>query len=390
MLAVARSARGRGVGEALVRACVERARATRGRAGAWCSPPSAAWHGAHRIYARLGFVRTPERDWTPIAGPDTPAARSLWSSVATATRHNMWGVPRKARPHMYAHARCRRRGIRCESGTVPQRCDVGALCRTAPVRGPADSAPGSTDPGARRPGLADWAGGRRARAALPAPACRRSPSPAGPEPSEGEPPVTIAPADPASATPSGPRRADGPGTTLLRTLTELTADLPDTDPGRVAAAALRGRNAAVGRGRAARAGHRGGRRSDLRGPRVLPARRPAADPHHRRRGRRRRAPSSFSASVAVGPPRGPDRRPHRRVRTAARGPAGRPGRRSRRRDDRFGYFGLRTLYSRYLLRHPITRQVIETPQHFMLRVACGLAEDDSRARRWTRSPRCTG
>lgn len=30
----------------------------------------------------------------------------------------------------------------------------------------------------------------------------------------------------------------GPGAALLRTLTELTADLPDTDPGRVAAAAL--------------------------------------------------------------------------------------------------------------------------------------------------------
>ncbi|KOG87637.1 ribonucleoside-diphosphate reductase, partial [Streptomyces varsoviensis] len=46
-------------------------------------------------------------------------------------------------------------------------------------------------------------------------------------------------------------------------------------------------------------------------------------------------------------------------------------------DDRFGYFGLRTLHSRYLLRHPLTRQVIETPQHFLLRVACGLAEDRS-------------
>lgn len=46
-------------------------------------------------------------------------------------------------------------------------------------------------------------------------------------------------------------------------------------------------------------------------------------------------------------------------------------------DDRFGYFGLRTVHSRYLLRHPATRQVIETPQHFLLRVACGLAADDS-------------
>jgi ribonucleoside-diphosphate reductase alpha chain len=41
--------------------------------------------------------------------------------------------------------------------------------------------------------------------------------------------------------------------------------------------------------------------------------------------------------------------------------------------DRFEYFGLRTVYDRYLLRHPITRQVIETPQYFFLRVACGLA-----------------
>ncbi len=45
-------------------------------------------------------------------------------------------------------------------------------------------------------------------------------------------------------------------------------------------------------------------------------------------------------------------------------------------DDRFGYFGLRTLHSRYLLRHPVTRRVVETPQHFLLRVAAGLAKDD--------------
>jgi ribonucleoside-diphosphate reductase alpha chain len=41
--------------------------------------------------------------------------------------------------------------------------------------------------------------------------------------------------------------------------------------------------------------------------------------------------------------------------------------------DRFEYFGLRTVYDRYLLRDPISRGVIETPQHFFLRVACGLA-----------------
>jgi ribonucleoside-diphosphate reductase alpha chain len=41
--------------------------------------------------------------------------------------------------------------------------------------------------------------------------------------------------------------------------------------------------------------------------------------------------------------------------------------------DRFEYFGLRTVYDRYLLRDPISRSIIETPQQFFLRVACGLA-----------------
>ncbi len=44
-------------------------------------------------------------------------------------------------------------------------------------------------------------------------------------------------------------------------------------------------------------------------------------------------------------------------------------------DRRFDYFGLRTLYDRYLLRHPTARTVIETPQQFFLRVACALSED---------------
>nr|WP_248642631.1 ribonucleoside-diphosphate reductase subunit alpha [Thermomonas fusca] len=41
----------------------------------------------------------------------------------------------------------------------------------------------------------------------------------------------------------------------------------------------------------------------------------------------------------------------------------------------FDYFGLRTLYDRYLLRHPHTRKVIETPQQFFLRIASALSED---------------
>ncbi|MFI7614517.1 ribonucleoside-diphosphate reductase subunit alpha [Nonomuraea terrae] len=47
---------------------------------------------------------------------------------------------------------------------------------------------------------------------------------------------------------------------------------------------------------------------------------------------------------------------------------------SREADDRFEYFGLRTVHDRYLLRHPKTRRVLERPQHFFLRVACGLSE----------------
>ncbi|MGN9792556.1 ribonucleoside-diphosphate reductase subunit alpha [Streptomyces sp. OZ13] len=181
--------------------------------------------------------------------------------------------------------------------------------------------------------------------------------------------MTIAPADPVSATEN-----DGPGTALLRTLTDLTADLPDTDPGKVAAAALRGRNAG----------------SDAAELHSLAAEAAAGlisdDPAYSRLAARLltrtiaeeaagQGASSFTASVATG---------HREGLIADRTAAFVALHAARldalidlEADDRFGYFGLRTLYSRYLLRHPITRQVVETPQHFMLRVACGLAEDDS-------------
>ena len=44
------------------------------------------------------------------------------------------------------------------------------------------------------------------------------------------------------------------------------------------------------------------------------------------------------------------------------------------RTQRFEYFGLRTIYDRYLLKDPTSRQVVESPQYFFLRVACGLAK----------------
>ncbi|MFF3553188.1 ribonucleoside-diphosphate reductase subunit alpha [Streptomyces tsukubensis] len=195
--------------------------------------------------------------------------------------------------------------------------------------------------------------------------------------------MTIAPADPASGTAQqlpgqtpGPTAAtpeDGPGTALLRTLTDLTADLPDTDPGRVAAAALRGR-------------HSGSDAAELHQLATdAAAGLISEDPAYSRLAARLltrtiaaeaegQGSVSFTASVRVGHNEGliADRTAAFVERYAERldatiDPVA---------DDRFGYFGLRTLYSRYLLRHPITRQVIETPQHFMLRVACGLAEDD--------------
>jgi ribonucleoside-diphosphate reductase alpha chain len=48
-------------------------------------------------------------------------------------------------------------------------------------------------------------------------------------------------------------------------------------------------------------------------------------------------------------------------------------------DLRFEYFGLRTVADRYLLRHPTDRLVVETPQYWLLRVACGLSTNPAEA-----------
>lgn len=68
MLAVTEQARGRGVGEALVRCCVDRARGLGLSALAISTQPSMT--AAHRLYERMGFTRTPERDWKPIPEVD--------------------------------------------------------------------------------------------------------------------------------------------------------------------------------------------------------------------------------------------------------------------------------------------------------------------------------
>jgi ribosomal protein S18 acetylase RimI-like enzyme len=73
MLAVAPSARGRGVGLALAQHCLERFREEGSPAVVLSSLVEMA--AAHRLYARLGFARLPERDWSPLPGVDLIAFR---------------------------------------------------------------------------------------------------------------------------------------------------------------------------------------------------------------------------------------------------------------------------------------------------------------------------
>lgn len=75
MLAVVPSARGLGLGEALVRHCVARAREDGCTTLRLSTEP--VMHAAHRIYRRLGFTRTPERDWAP-----RPSVRLLTYALA--------------------------------------------------------------------------------------------------------------------------------------------------------------------------------------------------------------------------------------------------------------------------------------------------------------------
>ncbi|WP_051105221.1 GNAT family N-acetyltransferase [Catelliglobosispora koreensis] len=66
MLAVAPSAQRRGVGEALVRGCLTRAADLGCEAVVICVRDFAV--DAQRLYKRLGFVREPSLDWSPMDG----------------------------------------------------------------------------------------------------------------------------------------------------------------------------------------------------------------------------------------------------------------------------------------------------------------------------------
>ncbi|EST38650.1 ribonucleoside-diphosphate reductase [Streptomycetaceae bacterium MP113-05] len=199
-----------------------------------------------------------------------------------------------------------------------------------------------------------------------------------PPPSEGE-HDTVTIATVAAAGPEPVSAAPGPNggsTALDRLLTELTTDLPAADGTRIAEAVRRGRAPAA-------------TAADLRSLATeAAAGLVGEEPAYGRLAARLltltvreeasgQGATSFSASVALGHREGliaddtaefvalHAARLDGLVETALADGA----------DDRFGYFGLRTVHSRYLLRHPTTRQVVETPQYFLLRVACGLASD---------------
>lgn len=68
MLVVDPTARGRGVGAALMDDCLRRAREAGLSRMILSTQPT--MHAAHRLYERLGFARLPERDWSPRPGVD--------------------------------------------------------------------------------------------------------------------------------------------------------------------------------------------------------------------------------------------------------------------------------------------------------------------------------
>ena len=112
MLVTAPPARGSGAGTALVRACLELARDAGCTLVRLSTQPTMT--AAHRIYERLGFARTPDRDWWPVPDvelltyelPLAPAEPSWCSHCGQAgVQHDQPLEPPRWCP------RCRRRMV---------------------------------------------------------------------------------------------------------------------------------------------------------------------------------------------------------------------------------------------------------------------------------------
>jgi ribosomal protein S18 acetylase RimI-like enzyme len=80
MLAVAPTAQGRGIGAALVQACLDRAVELGYRAVAICTRDIN--ETALRMYGKFGFRRIPERDWSPQPGISLSALRLQFAEPA--------------------------------------------------------------------------------------------------------------------------------------------------------------------------------------------------------------------------------------------------------------------------------------------------------------------
>ena len=111
MLVVDPQARGSGAGTALVQACLDLAR-TDGCHLVRLST-QATMTAAHRIYRRMGFVRTPERDWEPVPGLTllTYELPLSWCDLCgRAGVHPQCRAARELEPPRYCPS-CRRRMI---------------------------------------------------------------------------------------------------------------------------------------------------------------------------------------------------------------------------------------------------------------------------------------
>lgn len=115
MLAVAQAARGRGVGETLVLACLDTARADGCSIVQLSSQPEMT--AAHRLYERLGFVRVPQDDWSPEPGVELRAYAlplSPWcdqcGQALTVDGHELCHRAAELDPPRFC-AQCRRRMV---------------------------------------------------------------------------------------------------------------------------------------------------------------------------------------------------------------------------------------------------------------------------------------